>query len=153
MFIIRLIKLAIHIAAINWLLPTVTLPESIEKKKFKILRMAKQILFTIAVAMYIGLAYGNNEGINLGASTSGHHDDVHCEMQEYASRLVLLMTAQDARADNLTNMFNHRFDELEAFHDEVYTIISSVEFGSRAGSEVSEAERIERLEYFSKAVN
>lgn len=86
------------------------------------------------IILFFGLNNVNALRINEGASTSSSNADEHCELQDYASRIILLMTAQDVSVDNLTYMMDIRYPELEAFHDEIISIISRVEFGDREPS-------------------
>lgn len=116
------------------------------------------ISFYILVLFYSGEIHGINQRINDGASTSNQASDreldscVHCDLQNYASRLILLMTSEDIRGENLTDMMVTRYHELEAFYYEVNTIILNVENGNGELS-VTAANRIKRLEYFLSYLN
>lgn len=70
-------------------------------------------------------------GVNEGASTStGITAFQRYEIGSYAESMVRLMFAEDIEGGDLRDMFNNRYHELEAFYNEVVSIITMVENGA-----------------------
>lgn len=90
----------------------------------------------------------DNERINEGASTSTELSECErCEIFGYAESMVRLMLAEDVSAGNLTDVMNNHFDELIAFHDEIFSTLVIAEHGARIDSDVTR--RNKRLELYN----
>lgn len=112
--------------------------------------MNKILLLTLTSSIFI-IKFKESCGIeiiNAGASTSrqdlGRCEE--CEIENYATRLVNLMLAEDSSESNLTDTVNNRFRELEAFHDEIFSYILLVQHGAKYNFDQQRREK--RLELF-----
>lgn len=109
-------------------------------------------LFIIEI-FQISKQQNDNERINEGASTSTQqlNQCEKCELHNYAERIVHLMTAEDIEGGDLTDMINNRFNELEAFHDEIFSYFLLAHYG--ANPFLDQARRNRRLEQFGFELN
>lgn len=74
----------------------------------------------------------NNQRVNEGASTSTELTEFEkCEIRNYVHDVVRLFIAEDVGGQNLTDMVNNRFHELQAFHDEIHSYYVLAEYGAQ----------------------
>lgn len=111
------------------------------------------ISFVVLITTFYGKIRADT--VNDGASTSTQQLDncQRCEILTYAERMVRLMLAEDIAGGEIENLVQNRFNELEAFHDEIYSLIGLAEYGVQSLSSTSAAERRVRLTFFSNNVN
>lgn len=114
--------------------------------------MRKLLFFTLCVSVKITIQQDNedHEMINYGASTSRQdQDSLTCEnndVENCASRVISLMIAQDVRSGNLTEPTGLELEELQAFHDEIFSYIILAQYGVSDLTNTFRQE--ERLDYF-----
>lgn len=72
------------------------------------------------------------------------------EIVSYAESVARLMLAEDIGGTDLGDMVNNRYCELEAFYNEVFSILTVVENGAQAVSDVFR--RKERLKIFTRFI-
>lgn len=83
----------------------------------------------------------NNQRINEGASTLRDSTEVEkCEIQSYAEDAGRLLLAEDIEGENLADMMNNRFHELQAFHDQIYSYYVLAEYGAQGITNRSRSE-------------
>lgn len=95
------------------------------------------------------ISYQQNNTFNGGPSTSTEDISAteRCELLNYAGRLLTLLLAEDSSDVDLTEMAENRFDELTAFHDEVFTYVVLARFGAQNMDD--RARRHRRLAFFT----
>lgn len=106
-------------------------------------------LSMLLISFKISNQQNRTERINEGASTS-RQDLMNCEKRELrngAIRTISLMLAKDPRGENLTSLINNRFEELQAFSDEIFSYVIQAQ---NSVSEISNKTRqYYRLDYFT----
>lgn len=109
----------------------------------------RKLLFILSLLTLLKMSnQTDDERINEGASTS--RQDLtrceNCELEICATRTVFIMLAEDTRGDNPTDLINNRFEELEAFSDEIFSYVMLARYGTTDLSNTQRQER--RINYF-----
>lgn len=104
-----------------------------------------KILLVLVSFETVVYAY-NRERINEGAGTSSDLTQCErCEVFGYAETMVRLMLAEDRNGGTLTDMMNNHFDELSAFHDEIFSTLVLAEHGARIDSDITRCKKRRKL--------
>lgn len=115
------------------------------------------ILFILIVSIIFKLSYEIDEDnyykISEEAFTIKQKltSSQECDISNFAERVVRLLTSEDRESD-LIYFANNRFPELQAFHDELFSYFSKVEFSNKDLSDVTPAESSEKLRHFLTAL-